>query len=101
MRPWAGHRLLAGQDRPQGFDLIDDEIEEGGNAWRAPQLGRREDAPAAGQLGNRAEHPHQIGLGVAESLATVLAGGAWREVVAGGAVLLWLFVRGRTLLADA
>jgi len=42
-----------------------------------------------------------IGLGVAESLATVLAGGAWREVVAGGAVLLWLFVRGRTLLADA
>jgi len=31
----------------------------------------------------------------------VLAGGAWREVVASGAVLLWLFVRGRTLLADA
>lgn len=41
------------------------------------------------------------GLGVAESLATVLAGGAWREVVAGGAVFLWLLVRGRTLLADA
>ncbi len=42
-----------------------------------------------------------IAVGVAESLATVLAGGAWREVVAGGAVLLWLFIRGRTLLADA
>ena len=42
-----------------------------------------------------------VALGVAESLATVLAGGAWREVVASGAVLLWLFVRGRTLLADA
>ena len=42
-----------------------------------------------------------IALGVAESLATVLAGGSWREVVASGSVLLWLFVRGRTLLADA
>ena len=42
-----------------------------------------------------------IALGVAESLATVLAGGAWREVVASGSVLLWLLVRGRTLLADA
>ena len=42
-----------------------------------------------------------VALGVAESLATGLGGGAWREVVASGAVLLWLFVRGRTLLADA
>jgi branched-chain amino acid transport system permease protein len=42
-----------------------------------------------------------IALGVAESLATVLAGGGWREVVASGFVLLWLLVRGRTLLADA
>jgi branched-chain amino acid transport system permease protein len=42
-----------------------------------------------------------IALGVAESLATVLMGGGWREVVASGSVLLWLLVRGRTLLADA
>lgn len=42
-----------------------------------------------------------VALGVAESVATVLAGGAWREVVASGSVLLWLFVRGRTLLSDA
>jgi branched-chain amino acid transport system permease protein len=42
-----------------------------------------------------------IALGVVESLATVLAGGGWREVVASGSVLLWLLVRGRTLLPDA
>ena len=42
-----------------------------------------------------------IALGVAESLATVLVGGGWREVVASASVLLWLLVRGRTLLADA
>jgi len=42
-----------------------------------------------------------IALGVVESLATVLVGGGWREVVASGSVLLWLLVRGRTLLADA
>jgi branched-chain amino acid transport system permease protein len=42
-----------------------------------------------------------IALGVIESLATVLAGGGWREVVASGSILLWLLVRGRTLLADA
>jgi branched-chain amino acid transport system permease protein len=42
-----------------------------------------------------------IALGVVESLATVLVGGGWREVVASGSVLLWLFARGRTLLADA
>ena len=41
-----------------------------------------------------------IALGVAESLATVLLGGGWREVVASGSILLWLFVRGKTLLAD-
>ena len=40
-------------------------------------------------------------LGVAESLATVLVGGGWREVVASGSVLTWLLVRGRTRLADA
>jgi branched-chain amino acid transport system permease protein len=42
-----------------------------------------------------------LALGVAESLATVLVGGGWREVVASGAVLAWLLVRGKTLLADA
>jgi branched-subunit amino acid ABC-type transport system permease component len=42
-----------------------------------------------------------IALGVLESLATVLLGGGWREVVASGAILLWLLVRGKTLLADA
>jgi branched-subunit amino acid ABC-type transport system permease component len=42
-----------------------------------------------------------IALGVIESLATVLAGGGWREVVASGSVLLWLVARGKTLLADA
>jgi branched-chain amino acid transport system permease protein len=42
-----------------------------------------------------------IALGVVESLATVLLGGGWREVVASGSVLLWLLVRGRTLVADA
>jgi branched-chain amino acid transport system permease protein len=42
-----------------------------------------------------------IALGIVESLATVLVGGGWREVVASGFVLLWLLVRGRTLLADA
>jgi branched-chain amino acid transport system permease protein len=42
-----------------------------------------------------------IALGVVESLATVLVGGGWREVVASGSVLLWLLVRGRTLLPDA
>jgi branched-chain amino acid transport system permease protein len=40
-------------------------------------------------------------LGVLESLATALAGGGWREVVASGSVLLWLLARGRTLSADA
>lgn len=42
-----------------------------------------------------------IALGVVESLATVLVGGGWREVVASGSVLLWLLVRGKTLVADA
>lgn len=41
-----------------------------------------------------------IALGVVESLATVLVGGGWREVVASGSVLLWLLVRGKTLPAD-
>jgi len=52
--------------------------------------------PAAGAL-----MAAGVGLGVAEGLATVLAGGAWREVVAGGSVLLWLLVRGRSLHVDA
>lgn len=42
-----------------------------------------------------------ISLGVLESLATVLAGGAWREVVASGCVLVWLLLRGESPLADA
>jgi len=42
-----------------------------------------------------------IALGVLESLATALAGGGWREVVASGCVLLWLLARGKTLLTDA
>ena len=42
-----------------------------------------------------------IALGVIESLATVLVGGGWREVVSSASVLLWLLVRGKTLLADA
>ncbi len=42
-----------------------------------------------------------VGLGVVESFATVLAGGAWREVVASGSILLWLLLRGKALLADA
>jgi branched-subunit amino acid ABC-type transport system permease component len=41
-----------------------------------------------------------IALGVVESLATVLLGGGWREVVASGTVLVWLLVRERNLLAD-
>jgi branched-chain amino acid transport system permease protein len=41
-----------------------------------------------------------IGLGLLESLATVLAGGAWREVVASGCVLGWLVLRGESLFAD-
>ena len=42
-----------------------------------------------------------IALGVAESLATVVAGGGWREVVASGFVLAWLLLRGKSVLADA
>ncbi len=42
-----------------------------------------------------------IALGVVESLATVLVGGGWREIVASGSVLLWLLFRERTFLADA
>ena len=42
-----------------------------------------------------------IALGVLESLATVLAGGAWREVVASACVLVWLFLRGESVFADA
>lgn len=42
-----------------------------------------------------------IALGVVESLATVLVGGGWREIVASGCVLLWLFLPARTVLADA
>ncbi len=42
-----------------------------------------------------------VALGVVESLATVLVGGAWREIVASGCVLLWLLLPGRTVLADA
>lgn len=36
-----------------------------------------------------------IALGVVESLATVLVGGGWREIVASGSVFLWLLVRGK------
>jgi branched-subunit amino acid ABC-type transport system permease component len=42
-----------------------------------------------------------IGLGVVESVATVLMGGGWREIVASGCVLLWLLLPRRTTLADA
>ncbi len=42
-----------------------------------------------------------VGLGLVESFATVLAGGAWREAVASSAILLWLLLRGKALLADA
>jgi branched-chain amino acid transport system permease protein len=42
-----------------------------------------------------------LALGVAESLATVLVGGAWREVVASACVLLWLLSRRKTPFADA
>ena len=41
-----------------------------------------------------------VALGVAESLATVLLGGGWREIVASGSVLVWLLARGNTSLAD-
>jgi branched-chain amino acid transport system permease protein len=40
-------------------------------------------------------------LGIVESLATVLAGGGWREVVSSASVLLWLLLRGRADVADA
>jgi branched-chain amino acid transport system permease protein len=56
-------------------------------------LAGRTNAPALAAAG--------IALGVLESLATVLAGGGWREVVASGAILLWLLARGKTRLADA
>jgi branched-chain amino acid transport system permease protein len=52
--------------------------------------------PRAGELAAAG-----IGLGVLESLATVVAGGGWREVVAGASILLWLLVRGDTVFADA
>ncbi len=42
-----------------------------------------------------------VALGVVESLATVLAGGSWREIAASSCVLIWLFLPGRRLLADA
>jgi branched-chain amino acid transport system permease protein len=42
-----------------------------------------------------------IALGVLESLATVLAGGAWREIVASGSVLVWLLARAKPFVADA
>ncbi len=42
-----------------------------------------------------------MALGVAESVATVVFGGGWREVVASGAVLLWLLSRRRRFLAHA
>lgn len=42
-----------------------------------------------------------VALGVVESLATVTLGGGWREVVASGAVLLWLILSGKTLSTDA
>lgn len=42
-----------------------------------------------------------IALGLLESLATVLLGGGWREIIASGAVLLWLLVRGKAPLGDA
>ena len=42
-----------------------------------------------------------IALGVLESMATVLAGGGWREVVASACVLLWLLARRKTGLTDA
>ncbi len=41
-----------------------------------------------------------IALGVAESLATVLVGGGWREVVASGSVFVWILVRPEPRLAD-
>ena len=42
-----------------------------------------------------------VALGVVESLATVLVGGGWREIVSSGCVLLWLLVPGRSAVADA
>jgi branched-chain amino acid transport system permease protein len=42
-----------------------------------------------------------VALGVLESLATVLVGGGWREIVASACVLLWLLLPGRTVLTDA
>ena len=42
-----------------------------------------------------------VTLGVLESLATVLVGGGWREIVASACILLWLLLPGRTVLADA
>ncbi|MFI5179911.1 MAG: branched-chain amino acid ABC transporter permease [Thermoanaerobaculia bacterium] len=42
-----------------------------------------------------------VAIGVIESLATVLLGGGWREVVASGAVLLWLLFQRRSVLAHA
>jgi branched-chain amino acid transport system permease protein len=41
-----------------------------------------------------------VALGIAESLATVLVGGGWREVVASGSVFIWILVRPKALLAD-
>jgi branched-chain amino acid transport system permease protein len=42
-----------------------------------------------------------VALGVVESLATVLVGGSWREIVASGCVLLWLLLSRGKVLADA
>jgi len=42
-----------------------------------------------------------VALGVVESLATVIAGGGWREIVASASVFLWLLLSGKTALADA
>jgi branched-subunit amino acid ABC-type transport system permease component len=42
-----------------------------------------------------------LALGVVESLATVLLGGGWREVVASLAVLVWLLTRRQRVLSHA
>jgi hypothetical protein len=59
-------RSLSRQNRLQRFALLDDVIEERGNARHAADIGMRQQPPASRQLRNGTEHADQIRLRIAE-----------------------------------
>ncbi len=57
--------MLTGQYRAKGFAFLEDKIKEGRDTGGMALVRLDQDAPGAGQFGNRTDHPDQIGLGIA------------------------------------